>query len=583
MTSYQERYKRSAAILNKKYCIYMIPALLSAVGVSLSEFADSMIVGRLLSEDAFAIVNLGTPIVFMVSMVYTITGVGGSLLYAEYLAKKEKERADAYFSASMLAALAAGLVLFAGLMLFRTRLAGPFGCPDKLRTDFDRYVAYLCWFVLAGVALTNITYFLPVVGKPFLSMGIVIAANLMNIGLDIFFIRVFGMGCEGAALATIVSYLIALFAGVLICRFLKVPLRLHRVQNPWRPIAEILRKGFPVGIVQAGYAVTGIFCNYFMNLSFGREGVVAMSLFGQMDSVISIALSGVGDNNASFAAMLKGEGDYYGIRTLTRNVAIGVVLICSALALCFVRFSQPIAAVFNIHDADSLRLIARLTPVYVLYYPLRGLLLTLRDLYNTLDRSVYSSVLGVLDKAVSIPAVGFCLYLLYGGYGLVAAFPSSMALILLLVLGVNFYICRKSRGRYSPILLLDESNPLKALCTFTVRGDMESLDTAVEESLQGRIGDRQLIMRTCLAVEEICAYIHDNCGADTPVDIMISTDNHSTIITCRNPGRPFYPVKPEGEKLSTSELVLTKMFQIKHEYIFGLNSTSLTTGGSHEK
>ena len=30
----------------------MIPALLSAVGVSLSEFADSMIVGRLLSEDA---------------------------------------------------------------------------------------------------------------------------------------------------------------------------------------------------------------------------------------------------------------------------------------------------------------------------------------------------------------------------------------------------------------------------------------------------------------------------------------------------------------------------------------------------
>ena len=98
MTSLQ-RYKRSAAILNKKYSLYMIPALLSAVGVSLSEFADSIIVGRLLSEDAFAIVNLGTPIVFMASMVYTVTGLGGSLLYAEYLANKEKERADGYFSA----------------------------------------------------------------------------------------------------------------------------------------------------------------------------------------------------------------------------------------------------------------------------------------------------------------------------------------------------------------------------------------------------------------------------------------------------------------------------------------------------
>ena len=583
MTSYEQRYKRSASILNRKYSLYMIPALLSAVGVSLSEFADSMIVGRLLSEDAFAIVNLGSPIVFMASMVYTITGLGGSLLYAEYLAKKERERANAYFTASTLLSLGAGLLLFLGLMLFRAGLAGPFGCPDALRADFDRYVTFLCWFVIAAVALTNVTYFLPVVGKPFLSMGLIIAANLMNVGLDIFLIRAFGMGCEGAALATVISYLIALLAGILICRFQKVPLRLEKLQNPWRAVGEIVRKGFPAGIVQAGYAVTGIFCNHFMNLSFAEEGVVAMSLFGQMDSVISVALSGVGDNNASFAAMLKGEGDYYGIRTLTRNVAIGVVLICSALALVFARFSQPLAGIFNIHDAATLRLIARLTPIYVLYYPLRGLLLTLRDLYNTLDRSAYATALGLLDKAASIPLVGYGLYRLYGGEGLIAAFPVSMALVLLLVLCVNFYIHRKSGGRYSPILLLDEHNPLKALCSYTVHRNTEGLDAAVREGLGSRIEDTKLIDRTCLALDEICSYIHENCGKNTPIDIMISADRHNTIITCRSPGKPFYPIKTEGEKLTANELVLTKLFHIKHEYIFGLNSTSLRTGGSYEK
>ncbi len=561
----------------------MIPALLSAVGVSLSEFADSMIVGQLLSEKAFAIVNLGIPIVFMASTVYTITGMGGSLLYAEYLAKKEKERADTYFTASMLLALLLGLVLFAGLMLFRSRLAGPFGCPDELRPDFNRYTSYLCWFVLAAVALTNLTYFLPVVGKPFLSMGLIIAANVMNIGLDVFFIRVLGMGCEGAALATVVAYLIALAAGVLICRFQKVSLRLHRLQSPGRTIAEIVRKGFPSGIVQAGYAVTGVFCNHFMNLSYGANGVVMMSLFGQMDSVMSIALVGIGSNNASFAAMLKGEGDYFGIRTLTRNVAAGVLLVSSVLALCFALFSQPIASAFNINDAGSLRLIAQLTPVYVLYYPLRGLLLTLRDLYNTIDRSAYAAVLGVLDKAVSIPVVGYCLYRFCGGRGLIAAFPVSIALILLLVLCVNFYIYRKFKGRYSPILLLDESNPLKALYSITVHGDITELETTVEEGLGPYISDMKLINRTCLAVEEICTYIHESCGKDTTVDIMISENRHSTIITCRSPGKPFYPVRPERERLSANEMVLTKLFQIKHEYIFGLNSTSLTTGGIYEE
>ena len=83
MLTLQQRYQRTASILNRKYILYMIPALLSAVGVSLSEFADTMVVGQLLSERALPIVNLASPIAFMAAMVYTITGLGGSLLYAE--------------------------------------------------------------------------------------------------------------------------------------------------------------------------------------------------------------------------------------------------------------------------------------------------------------------------------------------------------------------------------------------------------------------------------------------------------------------------------------------------------------------
>ena len=112
---------------------------------------------------------------------------------------------------------------------------------------------------------------------------------------------------------------------------------------------------------------------------------------------------------------------------------------------------------------------------------------------------------------------------------------------------------------------------------------MKALDSAVEEGLQPYINDRHLISRTCLAVEEICSYIHNNCSQNTPVDIMISEDRHSMILTCRNPGNPFCPIDPEGEKLSVNELMLTKLFKIKNEYIFGLNSTSLTTGGGYEK
>ena len=48
------------------------------------------------------------------------------------------------------------------------------------------------------------------------------------------------------------------------------------------------------------------------------------------------------------------------------------------------------------------------------------------------------------------------------------------------------------------------------------------------------------------------------------------------------PGVPFYPIRTEEKERTPNEQVLTKLFRISHEYIFGLNSTNLTIGGEHE-
>lgn len=574
------KYKRTGSVLNKKYMHYMIPAMLSAVGISLSEFADSMVVSHLLSSDAFAIINLGTPIVFAVSLIYTVTGLGGSLLFAECLGKKDKKKADQYFTVSTALSLLSGILLLALLMIFHFILGDIFGCPEELRTEFDVYIRVLRFFVPAGILLMHMTYFLPVVGKPFLSMGLVVSANVLNIILDVVFIRGFGMGCEGAALATLVSYIIVFVAMLFIWRFGKISLTLCKSQKTGQCVKEIVKKGLPSGSVQAGYLITTVFCNHFMNLAFGLNGVVAMSLFAQLDSVISIALTGIVDNNASFAAMLKGEGDYYGIRSLSKRVTVMIVLVCSVLSLAFAAFPHYVAVVFNIHDPDALKLIGNLIRIYVLYYPLRCVLLVLRDIYNTLDRSLYATLLGVLDKVVSIPVVGGVLYLLFGGYGLIASFPVSMILILCLIAGINHRIVRKSNGRYSPVLLLDEEYPLKALCSYSVK----SLDNAADigmwigKSLADHSLDPRISDKICLAAEEMGVYIIDRCGADTAVDFLVSASGNDYILTCRSSGEPFFPIKRSDGELSPNELLLTGLFKIRHEYIFGLNSTSLTIG-----
>ena len=574
------KYQRTGAILKQKYMRYMIPAMLSAIGLSLSEFADSIVVSHLLSSDAFAIINLSSPVVLMVSMIYTVTGLGGSLLFAEHLGKKHKENADNYFSVSTGLSLFAGILLLFMLLALNPFLGNVFGCPEELRIEFNKYISVLSFFVPIGILVMHISYFLPIIGKPFLSMGIVVAVNVLNIILDVVFIRCFGMGCEGASAATLVSYIIVFATVLSIWRFFKIPLTFCKFQKIRQSIKEIVKKGIPSGSVQAGYATTTVFCNLFMNMSFGMAGVVAMSLFAQLDSIISIALTGIVDNNASFAAMLKGEGDYFGIRSLCKRVTLMIILVCSALSVVFAVFPQYTAAAFNIYEFDILALIRSLIRIYVLYYPLRCILLVLRDIYNTLDRSAYATLLGVLDKVISIPVIGGVMYLLFGGYGLIAAFPVSIAMILCLMAGINHRIVRKSNGRYSPILLLDEDYPLKAICSYSVKSleDAADIGRHIKKDMANFSLDSRISDRFCLAAEEISVYIMEQCGADTTIDYLISSNGTDYILTCRNPGKPFYPIWEDKEKMSPNELLLTNLFKIRHEYIFGLNSTSLTIG-----
>lgn len=77
------------------------------------------------------------------------------------------------------------------------------------------------------------------------------------------------MGCEGAALATLVSYIVVFIVMLFIWRFGKISLTLCELQKTQQSVKEIVTKGLPSGSVQAGYLATTIFCNYFMNQAFG--------------------------------------------------------------------------------------------------------------------------------------------------------------------------------------------------------------------------------------------------------------------------------------------------------------------------
>ena len=126
---------------------------------------------------------------------------------------------------------------------------------------------------------------------------------------------------------------------------------------------------------------------------------------------------------------------------------------------------------------------------------------------------------------------------------------------------------------------------MKTICSYSTDSleDISEIALMLEEGIEETERNAAVLNRMCLAAEEMSLYTAEQCGKETPVDFMISRGKDYTLI-CRSPGRPFCPVPEQPKEQSPNERLLTALFHIKHEYIFGLNSTSLTIkGGTSEE
>ena len=201
--------RRSDKLLLNKFSQYLIPTMITYAALSLNEFVDSMLVSNLLDSDAMAIISLGMPVMLVMAAAYSLLGNGGATVYALSLGKRDHETAGR----SLTCATAAGLSLGLLLLLFGYLFFGPLSrmlCHDaELLQEFRTYLRVL--LLSSPLLITTLTFasFLPAAGYPRHSTFMNVVANIVNIAMDYVYIRVFGMGVEGAAGATLTGYVTA--------------------------------------------------------------------------------------------------------------------------------------------------------------------------------------------------------------------------------------------------------------------------------------------------------------------------------------------------------------------------------------
>ncbi len=573
-----EAYSRSDRLLRKKFFQYLLPTMITYAALSLNEFVDSMLVSNLLDSDAMAIISLGMPVMLVMAAAYSLLGNGGATVYALSLGKRDHETAGR----SLTCATAAGLALGLLLLLCGNLFFGPLSrmlCHDaELLPEFRTYLRVL--LLSSPLLITTLTFvsFLPAAGYPRHSTFMNVVANIVNIAMDYVYIRVFGMGVEGAAWATLTGYVTAVLILAVMIFGKKIRLYVSR-KGSLGLIRGIAVKGGPDALTQIGFSLQFAVINALAGNLAGTAGIVAFSLCIQMNSIVSIFIGSLIGSSVPLLSVLHGQRDFRGEEGVLKTALKGQLIIAILSVAVLGLLAPQAAALYNITGVAEAALAARAMRIYLLTFIVRGGVIIYFRYLMVIGFSGYASLVSALDGFAAIIPVAWILSKSLGTDGLWFAFPVTAILIMIFIIIRNRMIEKRSDGRLRGILLL-EHDAAEPVLDVTITNDASSI-SGISEVLQDvceRSGiDGHEAMKAALAVEEMAVYAANKKDQNAYMDILARIYKGNVEIDFRSLGPLFDPFEDTDEDMIENIRLLRGIAsKIENDYVLGMNSTRIT-------
>lgn len=395
--------------IGKLYMKFLFPSLFSALVTTIYSFVDTIAIGQGVGADGAAACAIIYPIFGIASLFGFLCGIGGSVRYGKARGEGENEKANAYYTASLILVLILTVITWPLTALFKTQIFTLFGADSSLMPLVLEYGDWIIWTFPAFILSSYFTCMVRCDGAPNVVMGAVIAGGVFNIFGDWFLVFPMDMGMAGAAIATAGGTVIQL---IVLCAFLFTKRSHLKVVRPWRPSKAFFKSvtaGFSASVLEFAFiALTCILNNQIMRYG----GAVALSVFGVVLSCSGMfqhIFTGVGQAVQPVATTNYGAGQIRRIGTL-RHISEWTVLL---MGICFMLsgllFPTQIIRFFVDATPEVLEASPEIMRTYFISFLFMGINIWATFYFQSIMRTRTSTVLTVL-RGIVISAV--LLYLL---------------------------------------------------------------------------------------------------------------------------------------------------------------------------
>lgn len=419
-----------------------IPAVIAQLINVIYNMVDRIYIGHIPGVGPQALTGLGLslPIILLIQAFSSLAGMGGAPRASIQLGKGNRQEAERILGNSATILLFFAIILTVGFYLCKRPLLYMFGASDATIVFAEGYLnTYLIGTVFV-MGYQGLNMFISCQGHAKTAMFSVLIGALLNIALDPVFIFGFGMGIQGAALATIISQGVS---AVFVVGFLLSPksgLRIHskNLCPDFRIIGSIVALGVSPFVMQSTESLINIVLNRGLQQYGGDLYVGTLTILQSVMQFIVIPSHGFTQGAQPILSYNYGAGAMERVRRafqMMLGMAFGFSVILTSLVMLAPRF---FAGLFTT-DESLLALAESSMPVFVAGCLIFGIQMACQSTFMGLGKAGTSLFIALWRKVILLIPLALILPHFFGAEGIYWAEPLA-DITSALTAGILFYL-----------------------------------------------------------------------------------------------------------------------------------------------
>ncbi len=407
---------------------FSIPAILSMLVTELYNMVDTVFVGREVGGNAIGALVVVFPIQRIVAALSMMLAIGASTS----VSRKKKKKNSRGIKKTIENAITLTISILIPFMLlvyfFRTNILTFLGGSENILPYANDYISVIIWGSIFICLTTVMNYIMMSLGNRKITMFSTSIGAITNTIVDAVLVVGLGMGVKGAAIATLLSQILACM--ISFYQFRKDVIKKYDFKFNFKLekifVSTILLVGFSSFIVEAEDGILLAFLNNLLINNVGDEGVVILGIISKISMFMFITILGMSSAMQPIAAYNLGAKNYERLKKVVKETVV-FAFVTSLILWGFLMYFAPQVISIFVDDINIINKSVSAFRTMVSVFPIISVYYVTIYYYQAINKAKASFVISILRQIIIMLPVSIIMVKVFnlGAYGVWLSYPIS--------------------------------------------------------------------------------------------------------------------------------------------------------------